>query len=49
MFFTTIKELTRRQARQAKTLSQYNFKIIHYKGMENRQANALSQQPDYKL
>jgi hypothetical protein len=48
MFFTTTKELTRRQARWTETLSQFNFKIIYYKGTENRQANALSQQPDYK-
>jgi hypothetical protein len=41
-FFTTTKELTRRQARWAETLLQFNFKIIHYKGTENRQANTLS-------
>lgn len=42
MFFTTMKELTRRQARWAETLLQYNFKIVYYKGMENGQADALS-------
>jgi hypothetical protein len=41
-FFTTIKELTRRQARWAEILSQFNFKIVHCKGTENRQANTLS-------
>jgi hypothetical protein len=35
-YFTTTKELTRRQARWLETLSQYNFKIIHCKGSENR-------------
>jgi hypothetical protein len=41
-FFITMKELTRRQARWAETLSQFDFKIVHCKGIENRQANALS-------
>jgi hypothetical protein len=49
MFFTTMKELMRRQARWAETLLQFNFKIVHCKGMENGQANALSQWLDYKL
>ena len=48
-FFTTTKELTRRQARWAEILSQYDFRIIHCKGTENGQADALSQQPDYKI
>ena len=47
-YFTTTKELTQRQARWAEVLLQYNFKIIHYKGNENRRANTLSQQPNYK-
>jgi hypothetical protein len=42
MFFTTTKELTRRQARWAETLSQFDFKIVHCKGTENGQADALS-------
>jgi len=41
-YFTTTKELTRRQARWSETLSQYDFKIIHCKGSENGQADALS-------
>ena len=41
-FFTTTKELTRRQARWAEILSQYDFKIVHCKGNENGQADALS-------
>ena len=47
-FFTTTKELTRRQARWAEVLSQYNFKIIHCKGNENGRADALSRRPDYE-
>jgi hypothetical protein len=41
-FFTTTKELIRRQARWAETLLQFDFKIVHCKGMENGQADALS-------
>jgi hypothetical protein len=48
-FFTTTKELTRRQARWAETLLQFNFKIIHCKGTENGQANMLSRRPDYEI
>jgi hypothetical protein len=48
-FFTTTKELTRRQARWAETLSQFDFKIVHCKGTENGQANALSQRLDYEI
>lgn len=48
-FFTTTKELTRRQARWAEVLSQYDFKIVHCKGNENGQADALSRRPDYEI
>ena len=48
-FFTTTKELTRRQARWAEILSQYDFKIVHCKGNENGQADALSRRPDYEI
>jgi transposase InsO family protein len=48
-YFTTTKELTRRQARWSETLSQYDFKIIHCKGSENGQADALSRRPDYEI
>lgn len=48
-YFTTTKELTRRQARWAETLSQYDFRIIHCKGNENGQADALSRRPDYEI
>ena len=47
-FFITTKELTRRQARWAKILAQYDFKIVHYKGTENSLVDALSRRPDYK-
>jgi hypothetical protein len=48
-YFTITKELTRWQARWLETLSQYDFKIIHCKGSENGQANALSQRPNYEI
>lgn len=48
-FFTTTKVLTRRQARWAETLAQYDFRIEHCKGTENSQADALSRRPDYEL
>ena len=48
-FFTTTKVLTRRQARWAETLAQYDFRIEHCKGTENSQADALSRRPDYEI
>jgi hypothetical protein len=45
-YFTTTKELTRRQARWSETLSAYDFKIKHCKGTENSWADALSRRPD---
>ncbi len=48
-YFTITKQLTRRQARQAETLAQYNFKIVYYKGTENIIADALSRRLDYKI
>jgi hypothetical protein len=48
-FFTTTKELTRRQARWAEILSQFDFKIVHCKGTENGQADALSRRLDYEI
>lgn len=48
-FFTTTKKLTRRQARWAETLSQYDFRIVQCKGTENAVADALSRRPDYEL
>ena len=34
-------------AREVLELADYNYKIYHLKGRENRRANALSQQPEY--
>jgi hypothetical protein len=48
-YFTTIKKLTRRQARYVETLVEYDFKIVHYKGTKNAVADALSRRPDYEL
>jgi transposase InsO family protein len=48
-YFTTTKKLTRRQARYAETLAEYDFKIVHCKGTENAVADALSRRPDYEL
>jgi hypothetical protein len=48
-FFTTTKKLTRRQARWAEILAQYDFKIVHCKGTENSVADALSRRADYEI
>lgn len=48
-FFTKTKELTRRQARWAEIHSQYDFKIVYCKGIENGQADALSRRPDCEI
>jgi transposase InsO family protein len=48
-YFTTTKELTRRQARWSEILSQYDFRIIHCSGPENGQADALSRRPDHEI
>jgi hypothetical protein len=47
-FFTTTKQLNRRQTRWAETLGQYNFKIVYQKGSENARADGLSRRPDYQ-
>ncbi len=46
-YFTTTKELNRRQVRWAETLATYNFKISYVKGSENARADALSRKPEY--
>jgi hypothetical protein len=46
-FFTTTKELTRRQIRWSERLAEVDFKILHTKGTENLRADALSRRPDY--
>ena len=46
-YFTTTKELTRRQARWSELLGQYKFEIIYTPGKENGRADALSRRSDY--
>jgi hypothetical protein len=46
-YFTTTKELNRRQIRWSEKLGSYNFKITYRKGTENARADALSRRPDY--
>jgi hypothetical protein len=46
-YFTTTKELNRRQVRWSEKLGSYNFKITYRKGTENARADALSRRPDY--
>lgn len=41
-YFMTSKELTRRQARWAEKLSEYNFKIMYQSGTKNAKADALT-------
>jgi hypothetical protein len=48
-FFTSTKELTRRQARWAETLARYDYRIEHCPGTANSQADALSRRPDYAI
>jgi RNase H-like domain found in reverse transcriptase/Reverse transcriptase (RNA-dependent DNA polymerase)/Integrase zinc binding domain/Chromo (CHRromatin Organisation MOdifier) domain/Aspartyl protease len=47
IYFTTTKQLNRRQVRWAETLASYNFRIVYRKGSENAQADALSRRADY--
>jgi hypothetical protein len=46
--FMTTKELNGRQARWAEELSDYDFRIEHIKGKENKVADALSRRADYR-
>ena len=48
IYFTTTKELNRRQTRWAETLANYNFRISYVKGSENARADALSRKPEYQ-
>ncbi|RFU33172.1 hypothetical protein B7463_g3207, partial [Scytalidium lignicola] len=43
----TSKQLNRRQARWAEMLAEYDFKIMHMKGIENSRADTLSCKPQY--
>ncbi|KAF5020439.1 hypothetical protein F66182_7518 [Fusarium sp. NRRL 66182] len=45
--FLTTQELNQRQLRYAKYLCEFDFVIIHCKGSDNRQADAISRRPDY--
>jgi hypothetical protein len=42
----TTKKLSSRQARWAKLLSRYYFKLIYHSGKSNKQADALSRRQD---
>ena len=46
-FFTTTKELTRRQSRWSEQLGQYKFEIRYTPGKDNARADALSRRSDY--
>ena len=48
LYFTTTKELSRRQARWAEKLARFKFRISYRKGSENNRADALSRRPDYR-
>ena len=47
-YFMTTKELTRRQARWAEKLSEFNFKILYQSGAKNHKADALTRMPGYR-
>jgi len=47
IYFTTTKELNRRQVRWWEVLSPYDLNIVHRPGRENTCADALSRRPDY--
>jgi len=47
LYWTTTKQLNRRQVRWAETLASYDFRINHVRGTENGRADALSRRPDY--
>ena len=46
-YWTSTKQLNRRQVRWAETLNRYDFKITHVRGTENVTADALSRRADY--
>jgi transposase InsO family protein len=45
--FMTTKQLTRRQARWALFLAEFDFAIEHVPGVKNQKADALSRRPDF--
>jgi hypothetical protein len=48
LYWTTTKELNRRQVRWAETLASYDFRINHVRGTENAGADALSRRTDHE-
>jgi len=48
VYFTTTKQLNRRQVRWSETMANYNFRISYVKGSENARADALSRKPEYQ-
>ena len=46
-YFTTTKELSRRQIHQVEFLSEFNFEIYYKKGNENARTDAFSRRLDY--
>jgi RNase H-like domain found in reverse transcriptase/Reverse transcriptase (RNA-dependent DNA polymerase)/Integrase zinc binding domain len=47
LYWTTTKDLNRRQVRWSEVLASYDFKINHVRGTENACADALSRRRDY--
>jgi hypothetical protein len=47
-YFTTTKDLNKRQTRWSEFLSEFNFQIIYRKGKDNGRADALSRRPDHE-
>jgi hypothetical protein len=47
LYFTTTKQLNRRQVRWSELMATFNFKIAYCKGSENTKADALSRRADY--
>ena len=47
VYFTTSKELNRRQVRWYEEMATFNFRISYRKGSENDRADALSRRTDY--
>ena len=47
LYWTTTKQLNRRQIRQAETLAFYSFRINYVRGTENRRVNIFSRRSNY--
>ena len=48
LYWTSTKELNRRQVRWSEELSKFDLRITHVRGTENGCADALSRRPDYE-